>query len=192
MEHTSEPSAWQAIDIQVETGQASFLFRYWTGKTRYGDPKNGGTLVVYSSWGCWGHTWHHCVPAFPAFLKGTSSSYLIGKLLGDSSTVFDAPGALLALQKAILESRRAREITKEEAYAAFSEVSGMPPDAVVDEDSWYRAIGGLGSDLSREGMEGVAALMGYPGEYISRVPSSAAIALRDALLPAFRDSLKTL
>lgn len=192
MEQVSEPSAWQAVDIHVETGQASFLFRHWTGKTKYGDPKNGGTLVIYSSWGCWGATWHHCAPAFPAFLKGASSSYLIGKLLGDSATVFDAPEALLVLQRAILESRRAREITKEEAYAAFSEVSGMSPDAVVDEDSWYRVIQELGADLSREGMEDVAALMAYPGEYVSRAPSSAAIALRDALLPAFRDSLKAL
>ena len=68
----------------------------------------------------------------------------------------------------------------------------MSPDAVVDEDSWYRVIQELGADLSREGMEDVAALMAYPGEYVSRAPSSAAIALRDALLPAFRDSLKAL
>ena len=68
----------------------------------------------------------------------------------------------------------------------------MSPDAVVDEDSWYRVIQELGADLSREGMEDAAALMAYPGEYISRAPSNAAIALRDALLPAFRDSLKTL
>ena len=72
------------------------------------------TLTVESSYGFWGYTWSDLGTDFYTFLAGLDS-YYVGKKMVDSDMEFDGDASRAAIRKEILQRRRTREFTAQQA-----------------------------------------------------------------------------
>lgn len=108
-------------------------------------------LTCNTSFGVVGHYWSHMGCPAGEFLADVSKGYLLVKLWGMNSTVFDPDKAIADAKRALFESRRSGELTEDEARDVYDELNAGSGDEhgwhlLVDRCDWLyrRMIDGAG------------------------------------------------
>lgn len=96
-----------------------------------GSPRHAATWCCVSSFGVYGYHWSHMSRPFSEFVQGVSTDYLLGKI---SRKVTSAEKTIASVRRAVLESRRNRRCSKDEAREAWDEIAG------IEVDGWDAAV----------------------------------------------------
>jgi hypothetical protein len=97
-------------------------------------------LTINSTFGTFGYTFGSIGGAPAEFLAKVDYAYLMNKLMGKQSTVFDADKASREARKEIAEHRRSGDISKGEARDLFDEVATAESDCNGSEDRFFHML----------------------------------------------------
>lgn len=84
-----------------------------------------GELLINSSFGNFCNQWGHCGVPFEQFLLSLGKHSFLEKCLGENAEEFDHDGSLQAIKRRVLEARRAKDLSKDEARDIYDMVSGL-------------------------------------------------------------------
>lgn len=77
--------------------------------------RQGGEVLIYSSYGSFAYHWSHCGMPFREFLTTISRDYTMCKFLGLGMKEFDREASIKAVKATILRDRREGSLTHEQA-----------------------------------------------------------------------------
>ncbi len=80
------------------------------------------TWCCYSSFGVFGHHWYAMGSPFAEFIRGVGPDYLLSKI---GRKVFDERKCVTELRRLVIQSRRDKRITKEEAADALAAIKSL-------------------------------------------------------------------
>lgn len=151
----------------------------------YNDLK--GLISISSSFGNFAYIWNsrgEGVSLREFFIEASSTDYLANKFFSEDTkkaTVFEYSIAIAEIKKLIIDDRKARKISKEEARDLLEELEGMGSD-YESEEMFYRAFFD-----SKELSEWQPEIYEYtPG----RVRSEKYLVLKDEIIPMIQKHFK--
>jgi hypothetical protein len=98
-------------------------------------------LTCNTAFGCVGHYWGSMGRPAPKFLAKVDKGYLLGKLWGTKTKVFDPGAAISDAKRALFAMRRAADISAVRARDVYDDICNAEPDEhgwhlLVDECEW--------------------------------------------------------
>lgn len=113
-----------AIVVRNEGEFGTFFVRQGKRKDRSGDVYYC-ELTIQSSFGNVGHYWHCMATPAPIFFTQAHKEYLLGKLFGDQSRVFDASATKKELCLILFRERRQGHINQTRARNVYEALRGL-------------------------------------------------------------------
>lgn len=113
-----------AIVVRNEGEFGTFFVRQGKRKDRSGDVYYC-ELTIQSSFGNVGYYWHCMGTPTPIFLTQAHKEYLLGKLFGDRSHVFDAPATEKELRLLLLRGRQRGYVTRAQARDLYEAIQDL-------------------------------------------------------------------
>lgn len=107
-----------AFVVRNEGEFGTFFVRQGKRRDRSGDAYHC-ELTIQSSFGNVGYYWHCMSTPAPIFLTQANKEYLLGKLFGDQSRVFDGPATEKELCHMLLRERREGDIHQAQAREVY-------------------------------------------------------------------------
>lgn len=84
--------------------------------------RQGGEILIYSSYGSFAYHWSHCGDPFKVFLTKITRDYTLRKFLGNEMEEFDKEGSITAVKRAILSYRWEGSLSKDDARECWDDV----------------------------------------------------------------------
>ncbi len=118
------PSITKANDFEIyrirgghqDWEWATIAICAWTRPGNDGKPREGGDILIHSSYGSWAYQWGHLGLPFKQWLaKTTDADYLCTKFLGTKADVFSGELTVQALREDLLKMRREGSFGKKSA-----------------------------------------------------------------------------
>lgn len=123
-----QPDSVRFISVRENGEWGSFFVRSGITTRADDNPHHWCELTANTSFGCVGHYWSHMGRPAPEFLAKIGKDYLIDKLWGLESEVFDGDQALTDARCLVLDDRRHDCLSREEARDRWDELAN---------ESWY-------------------------------------------------------
>lgn len=92
-------------------------------------------LACHTAFGTVGYTWGSMGSPAAKFLGSLNKSYALGKLFGDKEQIFCVDEAVKQMKASLLDSRRQRDIDRDEAREAFDTLRYLD-----NEHEWHAAV----------------------------------------------------
>lgn len=173
---------------------ANITLHCWDRLANVGTPHEGtyycGEITIQSSFGTWGYIWTACANPFKEFLQEVEFDYAFGKFLGARLEQFDGDGSMRAMRDRIIESRKHRWLSKEDARALWDTLKEREEWATSSQDDWVRALGDAEQSLRLDRRPDAAELLSEPWEYIQTRPKPCAVNFWRTLWPLFIAELR--
>jgi hypothetical protein len=103
---------------------ANIIIHCWENPPPPDSPREmyyGGEIQINSSFGSWANSWNACGSPFKEFLTELDFDYIFTKFMGSALDVFDGNASTKAVFTKIIETRRERQIGREEARAIWED-----------------------------------------------------------------------
>ncbi len=113
-----------AFVVRNEGEFGTFFVRQGKRRDRSGDVYHC-ELTIQSSFGNVGYYWHCMGTPAPIFFTQVHKEYLLGKLFGDRSHVFDAPATERELRLMLLRDRRQGSINQKQARNVYEALHAL-------------------------------------------------------------------
>lgn len=115
-----------------------------------GERRECGEILIYSSFGSWGHQWGHLGTPFRRWLLTCEFDYVFTKFMGVKLHEFDGDGSIKALRERVIEYRRHNGWSKETARAAWEAIEEAELEASSSEHDFVEAFQRVASDFGNE------------------------------------------
>jgi hypothetical protein len=111
----------EATNILVRDGHewGEFFIRETTSERSDGKTRHSATWCCYSSFGVFGHHWYDMGEPFAKFIRDVDTHYLLGKI---ARKVQSDRVVVASVKRRILEARKNKEVTSDEARDAIEEL----------------------------------------------------------------------
>jgi len=97
----------------------------------------GGEMMVHSSFGSWAYTWGATGQPFKHFLARLTFDYMMGKLMGPETEVFDAEASIKNAMKELIQARRDEKWDKDAVREAYNELGEHLSSSMSQADFGY-------------------------------------------------------
>lgn len=108
-------NSMNAARVRNSLEWATICWRGWTATGIDGKPRECGEILIHSTFGSWGHAWHHLGVPFDQWLPTAELAYCAEKFMGSKAYKFDGTATVTGLRRHLIELRQHGELTKAQA-----------------------------------------------------------------------------
>ncbi len=179
-------NSMNAARVRADAEWATICWRGWTATGVDGKPRECGEILIHSSFGSWGHAWHHLGIQFDQWLPAAERAYCAEKFMGSHAYKFDGVKTVLGLRQHLLEKRLYGELTKAQARKVW--------DWIADNEDQLEAGSDMFCMTMQDGYalcDGAKSFFEEPWEMIRKSLDPSFASFWEQLWPVFIGHIKT-
>lgn len=134
--------------VRNEGEHGTFFLKEGVGDNS-GEPQHWCVLVCHTTFGTVGHTWNNMGSPAKEFLSSLSKDYLLDKLWGQTSRLFDHDATVKVLKQLVADSLR-EELADDSRFDA-AELAFDELDHCTTTDQFYAQVGSAITDVVEYG-----------------------------------------